>query len=604
MFFFLKTAPVLEKVKFAPPGFAPPFLLDVYTDNLNYILNEDVIFTAEFYDGNLPCTLFIDDDNDFSDCNLIDNSDCLVFGEITSGDSLILEASQSLTWYAQICNSFGCDNNNEGSFTQLFSDSSINEVWADKLGFEADSLSECQSKEPTLDDSKSYCEIQENYPSYDCMEFLTYEDLQSGDDDNPSYALFASKEDCLHGAMKYYFEVPDNLDNITFYWEGYFKNPHDDQAIEGRLYIYNYNEGKYDFLLDSEVESLNEVSYSKTIYYYENLDDYVSENIINFLAWNYEGVFNKITHKECVDGVCIEVEGEGSDLCEDDQDCALPIKEPKIPKEKFKDGEPLFSPPGDWFYDSIYNDYVMLEVETKGDELTGEYEIVECKIDEDCLCKDDGCEGDDWYDYRDNGFCLEDYTCDPLGCNLEIIENHPDCLSVEPVISTPSGGGGGRDKQCEDGKDNDGDGLIDLDDPGCESWDDDDEYNQVVGCEDYCSLGERRCVDDYNYMVCMNRDRDICLEWSNVFVCPSSTTCDGGICKNLVRVNITDNETVVERPVSSSKYSLLVLLITLISLLVAIVGFFFFKRRRKKVVKKKRKKKLKKKKVKYLNRKR
>jgi len=52
-----------------------------------------------------------------------------------------------------------------------------------------------------------------------------------------------------------------------------------------------------------------------------------------------------------------------------------------------------------------------------------------------------------------------------------------------PSSGGSSGGGGGggsgvRDKQCEDGKDNDGDGLIDLDDPGCSNWYDDDESSE------------------------------------------------------------------------------------------------------------------------------
>ncbi len=37
--------------------------------------------------------------------------------------------------------------------------------------------------------------------------------------------------------------------------------------------------------------------------------------------------------------------------------------------------------------------------------------------------------------------------------------------------------------QCDDGQDNDGDGLVDLDDPGCASSEDDDEYNPPVSGE-------------------------------------------------------------------------------------------------------------------------
>ncbi|MCO6429902.1 MAG: DUF11 domain-containing protein [Deltaproteobacteria bacterium] len=38
--------------------------------------------------------------------------------------------------------------------------------------------------------------------------------------------------------------------------------------------------------------------------------------------------------------------------------------------------------------------------------------------------------------------------------------------------------------QCKDGKDNDGDGWIDLDDPGCSSPNDDDEFNKLPQCKD------------------------------------------------------------------------------------------------------------------------
>ena len=49
-----------------------------------------------------------------------------------------------------------------------------------------------------------------------------------------------------------------------------------------------------------------------------------------------------------------------------------------------------------------------------------------------------------------------------------------------PVPSSGGGGGGGIKAQCNDNKDNDADGLVDLDDPGCESKYDNDEYNEPV----------------------------------------------------------------------------------------------------------------------------
>lgn len=659
MFFFLRTAPVIEEVRFAPPGAAPPFLVDVSTDFTDYVQGDDITFTADFDDGTLTTTLFIDDDTDFSDCGFTDSSDCLVFGEIVSGESLVLEASQTLTWYAQVCNSLGCDNNYEGENSRLLPDSSTNEVWADKWHLDVGLLSECYDQDPTLDDSKFYCEIQEDYPTTDCMQYLTYADLQGGDDDNPSYAYFASKRDCMHGALKYYFEVPENLDNVTFYWEGHFENPQTAQAIEGRLYVYNYTSGEYQFLTGSEIESLSETSYSRIIYHYEDLDDYISDNVMSFLAWNYRGVADGITHKECVSGVCTDVAGEGVDQCDSVGDCAGPVPDPKQPEDAGEIGSPLYSPPGDWYFDNISNDYVMLEVEEQGDESTGSFNVFECDDDTDCDdtlycngvetcvldecqpgtqvvcnddvdCTDDECNEDtDSCDYlANNTLCLNglwcdgiDETCDTgLGCQIgipevcddaiecsidscdegvDLLDNLGSCVfdtspcdsGTDDTGTTGSGGGGGGGSraECFDSLDNDGDGLVDLDDPGCENFEDDDEYNVVIGCEDYCSLGERRCVDDGSYMICMNRDRDVCLEWSHVFVCPSSTTCDSGSCENLVRVNITGNETVVERPAVDEKSSWLVLVMAVVLLLAAIVGLFFFERREKKVVKKIRK---------------
>ncbi len=43
-----------------------------------------------------------------------------------------------------------------------------------------------------------------------------------------------------------------------------------------------------------------------------------------------------------------------------------------------------------------------------------------------------------------------------------------------------SGSGGSNPAACGDGVDNDGDGLVDMADPGCESTSDDDEYNEVT----------------------------------------------------------------------------------------------------------------------------
>jgi cysteine-rich repeat protein len=58
-----------------------------------------------------------------------------------------------------------------------------------------------------------------------------------------------------------------------------------------------------------------------------------------------------------------------------------------------------------------------------------------------------------------------------------------DCGSCPSSGGSSSGGGGGggsrKTYQCNDKKDNDNDGLIDLNDPGCTDKNDDDEYNYI-----------------------------------------------------------------------------------------------------------------------------
>src|SRR4051794_41819864 len=49
------------------------------------------------------------------------------------------------------------------------------------------------------------------------------------------------------------------------------------------------------------------------------------------------------------------------------------------------------------------------------------------------------------------------------------------------TVTEPGTGGGGVLAQCADLSDNDGDGLVDLADPGCSGPTDDDEYNAPTG---------------------------------------------------------------------------------------------------------------------------
>ena len=65
---------------------------------------------------------------------------------------------------------------------------------------------------------------------------------------------------------------------------------------------------------------------------------------------------------------------------------------------------------------------------------------------------------------------------DDIGCESEFDDDEFN----EPVEPIP---------QCSDGLDNDGDGLVDMDDSGCENADDDDEFNEPVGPQPQCNDG-------------------------------------------------------------------------------------------------------------------
>jgi hypothetical protein len=83
-----------------------------------------------------------------------------------------------------------------------------------------------------------------------------------------------------------------------------------------------------------------------------------------------------------------------------------------------------------------------------------------------------------------------DYTCTLLNNSRYKIEGLRHSATIEYTYTTQttttnggsggSGGGGSRKTyQCNDKKDNDNDGLIDLNDPGCTDKNDDDEYNYI-----------------------------------------------------------------------------------------------------------------------------
>jgi len=109
-------------------------------------------------------------------------------------------------------------------------------------------------------------------------------------------------------------------------------------------------------------------------------------------------------------------------------------------------------------------------------------------------------------------------NCADYGFNSGSLSCNPDCTidsskCFNQVIQTDGGGGGGggrRTYQCNDRKDNDKDGLIDMKDPGCEDKKDDDETNPIKCKEKWvCNewkpevcpengIQTRECTEDNN----------------------------------------------------------------------------------------------------------
>ncbi len=107
----------------------------------------------------------------------------------------------------------------------------------------------------------------------------------------------------------------------------------------------------------------------------------------------------------------------------------------------------------------------------------------------------DGCEGDYYKDY----YCVNNSK----GCSYDS-DDCSDCscscggYNVEESIANDN---------CNDGKDNDCDGQIDLEDAGCPS-----------DCQNECVFGSIKCVDNVE-MFCGDFDNDDCTEWGGKIIC-------------------------------------------------------------------------------------
>jgi hypothetical protein len=118
----------------------------------------------------------------------------------------------------------------------------------------------------------------------------------------------------------------------------------------------------------------------------------------------------------------------------------------------------------------------------------------------------------------------------------------------------------------------DGDGLIDLNDPGCSSSSDDDEGDDNAdnmtdgnntGCSDECSDNSIECLTNTSYRRCGNYDNDGCLEWSNELNCGSGRICTENGC--------VDQEFPVVYPIGMSKWIFIA-----IGVLVVIMGIWIY----------------------------
>ncbi len=94
------------------------------------------------------------------------------------------------------------------------------------------------------------------------------------------------------------------------------------------------------------------------------------------------------------------------------------------------------------------------------------------------------------------GYRLQDGDCVPFQCS-DGEDNDGDGLvdMEDPGCDSPQDDDESGIFQCSDGEDNDGDGLVDMEDPGCDSPQDNDESGEVLGetcgiyLEDFIKLG-------------------------------------------------------------------------------------------------------------------
>ena len=161
---------------------------------------------------------------------------------------------------------------------------------------------------------------------------------------------------------------------------------------------------------------------------------------------------------------------------------------------------------------------------------------------------------------QDNDLC---YVDDGGGSPL-IMKN-----GGSPVIMK----NGGTHSECDDGIDNDGDGLIDYPlDPGCDDSDDDNETDPYIppspGCDNDCSAGSLECLTDTNYKRCGHYDEDFCSEWSDSISCEEGYICEEGEC--------TPEE---GTPTPEKRMDITPLYITIAGIIIVAGVFFFISRK-------------------------
>ena len=292
------------------------------------------------------------------------------------------------------------------------------------------------------------------------------DDLVLNLDIEGDYIVWSQEGDLRWDVFLYEINSGDLLDLGVAEWQGLHPFVEDEFVYyvgynDGVLYSYDIASGvteevftkedyiaswKYNFLVDGDylIYSLDEDLYVKNLVN-ENEFKITDDGITKFMASFDDGIFSGY-YDDGNDYEIFYVDVLTCDMdCVNDEDC----------------GEGEICIDGDCF---VEEEIDCVDDEDCVDGICIDGDCVECAEDNDCaegeICDNNVCVEEPVYVecFEDND-CAEGFTCIDHEC-------------VEEELSPLSGA------RCGDGYDNDGDGLIDMLDEGCESSEDDDERNE------------------------------------------------------------------------------------------------------------------------------